>query len=215
MVPQTEMASCVPKDTKAEYGEVINVIDGDTIDVRIGDEDYRVRYIGIDTPEYEETFGTDSRVKNSELVERKWVLLVKDVSEVDRYDRLLRYVFAGDVFVNHELVYTGFAEAKAYPPDTACHSIFQSAEYHAISTSIGMWKPPPTPFPTAKPTVPAKQPTSAPPTGNCHPSYPTVCIPPSPPDLDCGDIPFRRFKVLPPDPHRFDGDGDGVGCESG
>jgi len=48
----------------------------------------------------------------------------------------------------------------------------------------------------------------------CDPAYPTVCIPPPPPDLDCNDIPFRRFTVLPPDPHRFDGDHDGIGCES-
>ncbi len=51
------------------------------------------------------------------------------------------------------------------------------------------------------------------PTG-CDPSYPTVCIPPPPPDLDCADIPYRRFTVLPPDPHHFDGDHDGIGCES-
>jgi hypothetical protein len=50
--------------------------------------------------------------------------------------------------------------------------------------------------------------------GNCDPSYPTVCIPPPPPDLDCGDIPYRNFTVLPPDPHGFDGDHDGVGCET-
>ncbi len=48
---------------------------------------------------------------------------------------------------------------------------------------------------------------------NCDPSYPTVCIPSPPPDLDCGDIPYRRFPVRPPDPHRFDRDGDGIGCE--
>jgi hypothetical protein len=48
----------------------------------------------------------------------------------------------------------------------------------------------------------------------CDPAYPTVCIPPPPPDLDCKDITFRRFTVLPPDPHRFDGDHDGIGCES-
>ena len=47
----------------------------------------------------------------------------------------------------------------------------------------------------------------------CDPSYPTVCIPPSPPDLDCADITHRSFPVLPPDPHRFDGGGDGLGCE--
>jgi hypothetical protein len=52
------------------------------------------------------------------------------------------------------------------------------------------------------------------PAGDCEPSYPTVCIPSSPPDLDCRDIPYRRFEVLPSDPHRFDGDKDGVGCES-
>ena len=51
-------------------------------------------------------------------------------------------------------------------------------------------------------------------TANCDPSYPDVCIPPPPPDLDCSDIQYRNFRVLPPDPHRFDRDGDGIGCET-
>jgi hypothetical protein len=54
--------------------------------------------------------------------------------------------------------------------------------------------------------------------GRCAASYPTVCIPPPPPDLDCADIRYRNFRVLwnvaNPDPHRFDGDHDGVGCET-
>jgi len=50
--------------------------------------------------------------------------------------------------------------------------------------------------------------------GGCDPSYPGVCIPPPPPDLDCADVPFRNFAVKPPDPHNFDSDGDGVGCET-
>jgi hypothetical protein len=54
----------------------------------------------------------------------------------------------------------------------------------------------------------------APPPSRCHPSYPTVCIPPPPPDLDCPQIRHENFAVRPPDPHGFDGDGDGVGCES-
>lgn len=68
--------------------------------------------------------------------------------------------------------------------------------------------------------LPPTPPPSNPPKGkgNCAPSYPTVCIPPPPPDLDCGDIPYRDFKVRwdvsDPDPHRFDGDRDRVGCES-
>jgi hypothetical protein len=51
--------------------------------------------------------------------------------------------------------------------------------------------------------------------GVCDPAYPTVCIPPPPPDLDCAEIAYRRFTVLAPDPHRFDGDHNGIGCESG
>jgi micrococcal nuclease len=49
---------------------------------------------------------------------------------------------------------------------------------------------------------------------NCDPSYPGVCISPYPPDLNCGDVSDKRFEVLSPDPHGFDNDGDGVGCES-
>ena len=65
---------------------------------------------------------------------------------------------------------------------------------------------------------PKNSPTLVSPSGagssNCHPSYPGVCIPPPPPDLDCKDISDRRFQVLPPDPHNFDSDADGIGCES-
>ena len=60
---------------------------------------------------------------------------------------------------------------------------------------------------------------AATPEQRCHPSYPDFCIPPPPPDLDCGDIaanrkPFRvRHDVANPDPHRFDRDRDGRACE--
>lgn len=64
-----------------------------------------------------------------------------------------------------------------------------------------------TPFPTNSP------PTTEPPP-NCDTSYPTVCIPPPPPDLDCPNIPYRNFPVLPPDPYGFEGDKDGIGCET-
>jgi hypothetical protein len=72
--------------------------------------------------------------------------------------------------------------------------------------------PPALPAPTATPAPPP--PATSQPTGACDPAYPTVCIPPPPPDLDCSEIPYRNFRVLPPDPHRFDRDKDGIGCES-
>jgi len=88
-------------------------------------------------------------------------------------------------------------------------------------TSTATPTPSPSPTPTATATATPMPPTAtpAPPTATprpaCHYSYPTVCIPPPPPDLDCDEIPYRRFTVLPPDPHDFDRDNDGVGCESG
>src|SRR5262245_51919421 len=72
-------------------------------------------------------------------------------------------------------------------------------------------------LPTLTPTATSTQvvlPTRTRDPAQCHFSYPTVCIPPPPPDLDCPDIPFRNFTVLPPDPHRFDRDKDGIGCET-
>jgi hypothetical protein len=69
--------------------------------------------------------------------------------------------------------------------------------------------PPPPPPPPARPT-----PTPKPPAANCHPSYPDFCIPPPPPDLDCPDIGRKNFTVRQPDPHRFDQDRNGIGCES-
>ena len=52
------------------------------------------------------------------------------------------------------------------------------------------------------------------PTPSCDDSYPDVCIPPYPPDLNCGDIMFANFRVIGSDPHGFDRDNDGIGCES-
>ena len=70
----------------------------------------------------------------------------------------------------------------------------------------------------APPPPPPPAPPPPPPPGKCAASYPTVCIPPPPPELDCGDIPYTNFTVLwnvpDPDPHHFDGNHDGVGCES-
>jgi micrococcal nuclease len=198
--------ACVPKNTQRKTGQVVSVTDGDTIRVRIDGWNYPVRYIGIDTPEMDGYFGAEARSQNYRLVAGRKVTLVKDVSYTDQYGRLLRYVFVGDTFVNYELAQSGYAQAATYPPDVACSALFKSAASDARYADRGLWRPTTTPYPTAA----AQQAGSS---GNCHPSYPAVCIPPPPPDLDCKDVPFRRFSVVGSDPHRFDGDHDGVGCE--
>jgi micrococcal nuclease len=201
------VAACIPSDTPRETALVVGVVDGDTIDVRISDQVYRVRYIGIDTPERDQAYFDEAAAFNQALVYNQTVTLVRDQSETDRFDRLLRYVIAGETFVNTKLVEQGFAVASAYPPDTACAGAFEAAQHQAQSAELGLWMPVEVfiPLPTERAGSPA----------NCDPSYPGVCIPPAPPDLDCGDISYRRFQVLQPDPHNFDGDADGIGCESG
>jgi len=117
---------CVSKRYPAEFGTVIKVIDGDSIRVKIEDKEIEVRYIGMNTPEYGEN--TDQTAiaatnQNRKLVEGKQVVLYRDVSDTDRYGRLLRYVFVDGIFVNREMVAGGFANVRAYPPDIACHQI--------------------------------------------------------------------------------------------
>lgn len=118
---------------------VIRVIDGDTIVI---EGNYRVRYIGIDTPEVHpqvEAFGLEAWQANRELVEDKIVRLEVDVSEVDKYGRLLRYVYVDDIFVNAELVKQGLAYVQAYPPDTRHQDYLEKLEQEARQAGRGMW----------------------------------------------------------------------------
>lgn len=124
---------------------VTRVIDGDTIEVLIDGEKKTVRYIGINTPETVhpskpvECFGVEASNKNKELVAGKNVKLVKDVSETDKYGRLLRYVYVDGVFVNHYLVFNGYAQAASYPPDVAYNEDFRSAQQDARISEKGLW----------------------------------------------------------------------------
>jgi micrococcal nuclease len=123
----------------AEYASVTYVIDGDTIDVSLGGDTYRVRYIGVNTPERDEPCYQDATDANRTLVEDQIVGLVKDVSETDQYGRLLRYVYVGDTFVNESLVKGGWAEARRYPPDTLHYDEFDAFEQVAYAAGLGCW----------------------------------------------------------------------------
>jgi micrococcal nuclease len=134
------LCACSPvPGTATVTATVSRVIDGDTITIDAGQ---RVRYIGIDTPEVypqPEAFGMEAWQANRELVEGKNVRLERDVSETDRYGRLLRYVYVGDLLVNAELVRLGLAEARAYPPDTKYQELLEQMEEEAREAGRGMW----------------------------------------------------------------------------
>ena len=128
----------VQKGSSPQEFLVTKVIDGDTIVVEGGEV---VRYIGIDTPEKDqECYSSEATSKNEELVGGKLVRLEKDISERDRYQRLLKYVWSGDIFVNEYLVRQGYATAVSYPPDVKYQELFRQAEKEARENGSGLWK---------------------------------------------------------------------------
>ncbi|HSJ59452.1 MAG TPA: thermonuclease family protein [Anaerolineae bacterium] len=131
---------------------VVDVVDGDTIKVTLDGETYTLRYIGIDTPETVrpntpvEWMGPEASAANKALVLGETVYLEKDVSETDRYGRLLRYVYLADgTFVNGELVRQGYAYASTYPPDVKYQDLLSEMQREAVNAGRGLWGPAPTP----------------------------------------------------------------------
>jgi len=125
---------------------VTNVVDGDTIWVDLdGDlvSDEKVRYIGVDTPEVYfgvECYGPEASQRNRELVEGQKVALERDISDRDRYDRLLRYVYLSDgTWVNGVLVEEGYARVTIYEPDDRYEDVLYAREERARSENLGGW----------------------------------------------------------------------------
>ena len=108
-----------------------------------------------------------------------------DKRPYDAFDRLLGKVYCGGKSLDSELLYNGYANIMTQYCSTSEFSSEPWAQEYGCATE-----------------------------NNCDPSYPDVCIPSSPPDLDCRDVDFKNFRVLPPDSHRFDVDKNGIGCET-
>jgi micrococcal nuclease len=220
-------------------GTVVNVVDGDTIDVLVDGVEVRVRLIGMDTPEIHsgvEWLGPEASDALSGLVAGQEVVLEKDVSETDQYGRALRYVWvdsgSGWLLVNLELIRLGFASVTTYPPDVKyVDALYLDAQQAAQDAGLGRWGPVPTPVPAPVPTAPpAPAPTvapappapppPAPPAGNCHASYAGYCVTAGIGDWDCASGSGNGPNYLPVtvqvvgyDEFGLDGDGDGYGCE--
>ena len=194
---------------------VRSVTDGDTLTV---DDGRRVRLAQVDAPETNECFGAESTAALRALVDGQRVELRRPSSgpEQDRYGRTLAEVSVAGVSVNEQLVRDGAAEwyEEFASEDADLAGRLRTAEHEAQSAGKGLWSRCAAPAPSDP--TPRDQLNAATPSGPaCHPGYPDVCIPPSPPDLDCGDV-GRRVRVdhAAGDPHRLDADGDGWGCQS-
>jgi micrococcal nuclease len=144
-LPDLDILACLPPDGERVTGVVAGVIDGDTIVVQSGFLSWTIRYLGVDTPETNvqpaERMGLEAKARNRDLVTGKRVILIADpeAGDTDIYDRLLRYVVAGDTFVNYQLVREGLA--RYYASDFSCGPLIFQAEMDARADDLGLWGP--------------------------------------------------------------------------
>lgn len=209
-----------PNNPNIVHKKVAFVIDGDTFELENGE---RVRFIGIDTPETpDECYSKEAAEKTKQLIDGVVVGLKKDVSETDKYGRLLRYVYMGDLFINDVLVREGYAKVTTYPPDVQFQEQLLEAEREARKNKRGLWGEAchSTPEPTVKAASTISSTTQS---SNVEKSTSNhSCIGP---DLDCSDFSTHAeaqqffddcgFSANY-DPMRLDavGVGDGIACES-
>ena len=204
--------------------QVLRIHDGDTLTISGGE---KVRFLQIDTPEISpaECFGIEAHKALIGIIKQSPITLESDSASADRdqYGRILRYVMIGKLNVNLKLVEIGAATPYFYQGETGRYSTqLLRAAQKAKAKKIGLWRQcPNTKLDPLKPattgSVSAIPASAAPATVNtkCDPNY-LGCIPPFPPDLDCTDI--KRLGLAPirlvgVDVHKFDGDGDGIGCD--
>jgi micrococcal nuclease len=191
-------------------GSVIaSVTDGDTLRLTNGQ---RIRLVQIDAPEAGSCYARESRAALLRLAPVGSGIVLEadaDLDQVDRYGRLLRYVRRGGANVNVELVRRGAAEPYFYRGERGRYAgRLLEAERAAKSARRGVWG--------ASCGSPSEPVPLVPPTGSCDPNYAGACVPVYPPDVDCPELRAQGLapvRVVGSDPHRLDGDGDGLGCE--
>lgn len=204
---------------------VSRVVDGDTIEVDLDGATTDVRLIGFDTPETVhpsepvECFGRAASAYTTDALEGRTVTLEFDIERYDHYDRMLAYVWVdGDLF-NEQILNDGYAAVSTYPPNVKYVDRFLVAQREARESDRGLWA-------RCGGVDKAIERSSGGGAANnlaggsssgskgCDAAYSGACIPSYPPDIDCGDVAASDFRSVGRDPHGFDGDSDGVACES-
>lgn len=124
---------------------VTRVVDGDTVEARIGGEVEDVRLIGVDTPETVkpgepvQCFGPQASRFANRLLEGRRVRLVFGAERRDRYDRLLAYAYLDGDLVNAALVRRGLARTLTIPPNDRFAPRLRRLELAAARAGRGLW----------------------------------------------------------------------------
>ncbi len=128
--------------SKIDKVDLIKIIDGDTILVKLNDKEESVRLIGIDAPEKDECFSDEAREKIKELIGNEEIKLETDESQNDRdkYDRLLRYVYLDDgTLINKKLIEEGVAKEYTYKIPYKFQMEFKNDQKMAEENKLGLW----------------------------------------------------------------------------
>lgn len=215
------------------------IVAADLFEVVVEGRPEAVRPIGVKAPNAldpqrpVDCYGAEATQVARALLEGKRVRVEGDpaVGARDADGRVLAYIWLPDGgLYNEVLLRQGFAVEDAVAGLSRFQPLFSEAQVDAKRQGKGLWSPrtcggfrqlPPDKQPQKPAAAPKAEPSPKPgqasaqpkPGGNCDPSYPGVCIPPPPPLLACQQLAFGKFKVIPPDPHRFDPDRNGIGCE--
>jgi micrococcal nuclease len=223
------VAQAAPPDRTP--AKVVSTGDGDTLRALVNGTPVTVRMACIDAPEAAQPQGQQAADRLRQLLPRDAQIELRTV-DTDRYGRTVAEVYRNGQSVNLQMVAEGWAVVYNEYLDgcNSTRSDYLAAESTAKRQRRAFWsqsnpimpwdwrqgrRPAPiaSPAPVQTPPVQAPQPAASA-AQNCDPSYPDLCIPPDSPDLDCGDISARGFRVVGGDPHRLDRDKDGIGCES-
>ncbi|PJB98468.1 MAG: calcium-binding protein, partial [Nitrosopumilales archaeon CG_4_9_14_0_8_um_filter_34_10] len=179
---------------------VTKIVDGDTIYTA----NYKIRLSLTNTPEKDELGFQEATLFTAMHCPSGSMITVDqdDLQPFDVYGRILGKVYCEGGVINEILLSNGHANILTQYCDKSEFSGESWAQsYGCKPVSV---EPPKTDVSKVISTEVPK---------DCDSSYPDVCIPPYPPDLNCGDISYKNFRVVGNDPHRFDGDKDGIGCE--
>ncbi len=133
-------------DKQLTLAQLVRVIDGNTIEVKVNGKNQTVRYIGVEPL----GDGAASAAKNKQLVTGQTLKLEKDITDQDAQGNLLRYVFAKTYMLNAELARLGYARAVSAPPNTRYDELLKSVQAEARSKNRGLWAPAPGPTATPK-----------------------------------------------------------------
>ncbi|MFZ0445846.1 MAG: thermonuclease family protein [Bacillus sp. (in: firmicutes)] len=134
------------RDINTFDAEVVSITDGDTIKVRINDRVEAVRFLLVDTPETshprlgEQPFGQEAKAFTKQMLEGETVQLEKDVSDRDKYNRLLYYLYVDGKSVQEELLRNGLARvAYVYVPNTKYVDRYYEIQKEAQKKGVGIW----------------------------------------------------------------------------